>query len=112
MFTCLKKDLKTILAVPLLALFLLSTQGAAAGALAASDTWEVWPPRKTEPGKTSTPRESAGREGEAAGSAVFGGFFSGTTGRTVLIVGGVVILGAALLGGGGGGGGGTSTLSH
>ncbi len=113
MFTRWEKKRKILIAIPLAAFFLLAVQGAATSALAASDTWEVWPPKKTEESKPTTPGETAGKEGEAAGSAVFGGFFSGTTGRTVLIVSGVLILGIALLaGGGGGGGGGTTPITH
>ncbi len=114
MFTRWEKNRKILVAIPLMAFFLLAVQGAAVSAFAASDTWEVWPPKKTEEGAPATPGEAAAKEGEAAGSSVFGGFFSGTTGRTVLIASGVLILGVALLagGGGGGGGGGTTPISH
>ena len=107
----IRTTIKSVVAILCAACFLTTSLGSVTRAIAA-DTWETWPPKKTEPGvppKPDTDANQAAKAGEAEEEKTAKGKSSGTNWWIAAGTAVVIGIGIAIAAGGGGGGGSTTT---
>ena len=102
---------RSVVAILCAACLLAMSPGSGSLAIAA-DTWETWPPKKTEPGVPSKPETDANqavKAGEAEEKKTAKGKSSGTNWWIAAGAAVVIGIGIAIAAGGGGDGGSTTT---